>query len=187
MVCFILILFIIKDDYYFVFRYFKYTKPPKRSVNNAKKLFTVLGTLVAITVGAIILVILWYRLKTIFKRKQKKKKIIDQQKHLSSPSNNNISTINNHSTAPRYASSDMLSSIHNTQLAGSKSQSQALIASATPPPTVYKNADALANDSIHSFIDDEHQQQQQEPQEPQQENLTNENDKTAEIQAVTQC
>lgn len=154
-------------------RYFKYTKPPERSANNAKKLFTVLGTLVAITVVAIILVILWYRLKTIFKRRQKQKKMLDQQKHFSSPSPNNL-----HSTAPRYASSDMLSSLPSAQLTGSKSQSQALIAPASPPATVYQNADALANDSIQSYIDDEslHQQTRSLPE-----------DDRIEIEANTQC
>jgi hypothetical protein len=159
------------------FRYFKYTKAPKKSVNNAKKLFAVLGTLVAITIGAIILVILWYRLKTIFKQK-KKKKIIEEQKHFNSPLNKNKNINNNHSTAPRYASSDMLSSIDSIQLTGNKSQSQALVAPPSPPTIVYKNVDALANDSIQSYIDDENQQSQQE-------NLTN--DRTTEIQAITQC
>lgn len=171
------------DFFLFLFlRYFKYTKPPKKSGNNAKKLFTVLGTLVAITIGAIILVILWYRVKAMFKRKQKKKKIIEQQKNFSIPSNTNttINNNNSHSTGPRYASSEVLSSIPSTQLIGNNSQSQALIESETPPPTVYKNADALANDSIHSYIDEENQQQQ-----PQQETLTN---NTAEdIQAITEC
>jgi hypothetical protein len=154
----------------FSFRYFKYTKPPKKSVNNAKKLFTVLGTLAAITIGAIILVILWYRLKAMFKRQEKKKKIVEQQRQLNSPSNNN------HSTAPRYASSDMLGSIHSTQLTGNKSQSQALIAPASSSPsTIYKNVDALANDPIQNFIDEENRQQ----------NITDE--KPIDIQATTQC
>jgi hypothetical protein len=82
----------------------------------------------------------------------------------------------------------MLSTIYNTQLNGNKSQSQVLIEPAVPPTTVYKNADALANESIHSYIDDENQQQQQQQQQeqqPQQENLIN--DRTTEIEATTQC
>ncbi len=154
------------------FRYYKYTKPPKKSANNARKLFIVLGTLIAITIGAIVLVILWYRFKAVFKQRKKKKKIIEQQKHLNSPTNNH-----HHSTAPRYASSEMLSSIHSTQLIGNKSQSQALIAPTSPPATVYKNVDALVNDPIQNFIDDENQSSPQ--------NLTN--DRTTEIQAITQC
>lgn len=183
-------------------RYFKYTKPPKNPKDNIKKLFTVLGTLLAITIGAIILVILWYRLKAMFKRKQKKKKIIEQQKYLNSPltknpnitttTNNDNNNINSHSTEPRYASSDMLSSIPSTQLINNNSQSQALIAPATPPTTVYKNVDALANESIHSFIDEESQQQQQQQQQEQQLQLQPEEeilptDRTTDIQAITEC
>jgi cytoskeletal protein RodZ len=157
--------------YHFIFRYFKYTKPPKKSVNNAKKLFTVLGTLAAITIGAVCLVILWYRVKAIFNRQQKQKKIVEQQRQVNSPSNNN------HSTAPRYASSDLSEgSIHSAQLIGNRNQSQALITSVSPPITVYKNVEALANDSIQSYMDDENQQQQNLP-----------NYRTTEIQANTQC
>ena len=112
----------------------------------------------------------------VFKQKEKQKKMIEQQKHAHSSSHN---TTTNHSTAPRYASSDMISSIHSAPLTGRKSQSQALIGPASSPGTVYKNVDAIATDSIQSYIDDESQQQ------PQQENLTN--DRTTEIQAFTQC
>ncbi|CAF0905425.1 unnamed protein product [Rotaria sp. Silwood1] len=155
--------------------YFKYTKPPK-SVNNAKKLFTVLGTLIAITLGAIILVICWYRLKTIYTRKEKRKKTIEQQRNFNLPPKNNNNAL---LTAPRYASSDMLSSVYSTQLAGNTSQSQTLIAPASPPSIVYKNVDAITNDAIQNYIDEENQQQQQ-PK-----NVTNDN--TTEIQATTQC
>ncbi|CAF3379517.1 unnamed protein product [Rotaria sp. Silwood2] len=170
--------------------YFKYTKPP-RSVNNAKKLFTVLGTLITITVGAIILVICWYRLKTIYKRKQKRKNHVEQQRNLNLPSKNNNNNNNNSQvTAPRYASSDMLSSVYSTQLAGNTSQSQSLIAQASPPSIVYKNIDAITDESIQNYIDDENQQQQQQRQQQQQEqeqpqDLTNDN--MTEIQATTQC
>ena len=91
---------------------------------------------------------------------------------MNSPSNNQ-----HHSTAPRYASSEMLSSIHSTQLIGNKSQSQALIAPTSPSATIYKNVDATVNDPIQNFIDEENQLRPQ--------NLTN--DKTTEIQAITQC
>lgn len=144
-------------------------------MNNAKKLFTVLGTLVAITVAAIIFVILWYRLKAMFKRRQKQKKLLEQQKHFTSPSTNNL-----HSTVPRYASSDMLSSLPSAQLTGNKSQSQALIAPASPTATVYKNVDALANDSIQNYIDDESLQQR--PSLP-----TQDDNHTIDIEANTQC
>jgi hypothetical protein len=83
----------------------------------------------------------------------------------------------------------MLSTIYNTQLTGNKSQSQVLIEPVESPTTVFKNADALANESIHSYIDDENQQQQQQQQQqqpPQQENLINDR-MTEEIQATTQC
>ena len=71
----------------------------------------------------------------------------------------------------------MLGSIHSAQLSGNRSQSQALIVPASPPITVYKNVDALANDPIQNYIDEENQQQQQ--------NLTD--DKTKEFHAVTEC
>ncbi len=140
-----------------------------------KKLFTVLGTLVAITIGAIILVILWYRFTTIYKRKQKQKKLFEQQKHFNSPSSNNL-----HSMAPRYASTDMISSLPTGQFTSNKNQSQALMAPASPLITVYKNIDASVNDSIQSYIDDENQ-----PQQSQQENITT--DETTDIEANTQC
>lgn len=146
-------------------------------MNNAKKLFTVLGTLIAITIAAIIFVILWYRLKAIFKRRQKQKKLLEQQKHFNSPSNNNL-----HSTAPRYASSDMLSSLPSAQLSGNKSQSQALIAaSASPTATVYKNVDALTNDSIQNYIDDESLRNQPSS------SLPDDDQRTIDIEANTQC
>ena len=144
-----------------------------------KKLFTVLGILVAITVGAIILVILWYRLKTVFKRREKQKKMLEQQARLnSSPSNNNN---NQHlSTTPRYASADMLSSaLQNTQFTGNKSQSQALIASAMSMPTVYKNIDAIANDSLPNITTTD------EANALQQANLTD--PRTVETDAITPC
>ena len=145
-------------------------------MNNAKKLFTVLGTLIAITIAAIIFVILWYRLKAIFKRRQKQKKLLEQQKHFNSPSNNNL-----HSTAPRYASSDMLSSLPSAQLPGNKSQSQALIAPASPTATVYKNVDAHTNDSIQNYIDDESLRHQPSS------SIQDDDQKTIEIEANTQC
>ncbi|CAF3868498.1 unnamed protein product [Rotaria magnacalcarata] len=157
--------------------FFKYTKPTPRSANNAKKLFTVLGTLIAITVAAVILVIIWYRLKRLYIQKQKRKKV-EQKRGLNLISSN---TITNHpqTTAPRYASSDMLSSLYSGQSMGNKNQSQTLIARASPPSTIYKNVDALNNDSIQS-IDHEESQQQLQSQ-----NLTN--GKTIEIEDTTEC
>ena len=144
-----------------------------------KKLFTVLGTLLAITLAAIILVILWYRMKTVFKGRQKQKKMLEQQARLTlSPSNNNN---NQHlSTAPRYASADMLSSaVQSAPLTGNKSQSQALIASAMPTPTVYKNIDAIADDSIQNLTTTD---------EANASHQTNLNDpRTTEIEAITPC
>ncbi|CAF4051179.1 unnamed protein product, partial [Rotaria sordida] len=152
--------------------YFKYNKPPKPG-NNPKKLFIVLGTLIAITAGAVIFVICWYRLKAIYTRKEKRKKNLEQPKNFNLSSQNNNSQL----TAPRYASSDLLSGVYSTPLAGNATQSQSLIAPASPPSIVYKNVDALTDDSIHNYIDDENQQQPQ--------NSTN--DKMTEIQATTQC
>ena len=142
-----------------------------------KKLFIVLATLTAITIAAIILVILWYRLKTIFKRNQKRKKLLEQQRrlNLSTPSNN---TNPQRSVTPRYASSDMLSSMQNIQYPSNKSQSQALIAPPVVSATVFKNIDALTNDSIQSYpVDDETSIQ-----------TANVNEqKTTDIEATTSC
>jgi hypothetical protein len=133
----------------------------------------VLGTLIAITIAAIVLVILWYRVKAYYKRKQKKKKIIEQQKPFSSPSNNH-----HHSTAPRYASSDMLGSIHSGQFIGKQSHSQALIAPSTPTAVVYKNIDATAsNEPVQIFAEEEYQPQ----------SSSQINDQTTEIEATTEC
>ncbi|UJR26939.1 hypothetical protein I4U23_008247 [Adineta vaga] len=165
--------------------YYKYTKPPKKSVNNAKKLFTVLGTLVAITVAAIILVILWYRLKAIFKRRQKKKKIIEQQKHFNSPSDHHHQQ---QVTAPRYASSEMLSSIHSGQFNGNKSQSQALITPSSPSAIVYKNIDAMiGNEPSQNLNDDDENQSHQQEQEQQIEPQNVIENKMTDIQATTEC
>jgi FtsZ-interacting cell division protein ZipA len=144
-----------------------------------KKLFTVLGTLMAITIAAIVLVILWYRLKAVFKRRQKQKKMLEQQARLTlSTSNNNNNQ--NPSTALRYASADMLSSaVQSTPLTGNKSQSQALIASAMPTPTIYKNIDAIADDSIQNLTTTN------EANTSQQTNLTG--PRTTEIEAITPC
>ncbi|CAF4337207.1 unnamed protein product, partial [Adineta steineri] len=113
-----------------------------------------------------------------YKRKQKKKKIIEQQRNFNSPSTNF-----NQSTAPRYASSEMLSSTPSTQFIGNKSQSQALIApTAAASAVVYKNIEATTtNESIQNLNDIENQQQQ----ETQSQILTD--DRTTEIEATTQC
>jgi hypothetical protein len=128
-----------------------------------KKLFTVLGTLSAITIGAIILVFFWYRFKAMLKRRKKKKNFVEQQRHSNSPS------INNHNlVAPRYTSSDMLSSSQSAYLSTSKSQSEALIEPSTS--IIYKNIENINNDSTENFIDQDSTEK-----------------KPTEIQAVTQC
>ncbi len=124
-----------------------------------KKLFTVLGTLVAITIGAIILVFFWYRFKTMLKRRKKKKSFVEQQRHFNSPS------INNHNlTVPCYTSSDMLGSIPGAYLSTIKSQSEALIEPSTS--NIYKNMEKIDND----FTDQDSTEK-----------------KSKEMQAVTQC
>jgi hypothetical protein len=137
-------------------------------LNNIKKLFTVLGTLVAITIGAIILVFFWYRFKAMHKRRQKKKQIVEQQRQFNSPGDNN----NYQSTSPRYASSDMSSSVHSAQLPASQSQSQALIElPISQLSNIYKDIEAIdKEDPIENFIDDESLQQD-----------------SPEMQATTQC
>jgi hypothetical protein len=120
-----------------------------------KKLFTVLATLAAITIGAIILVFFYYRFKTMLKRKRKKKNFVELQRQLSSPATNNY-----RSTVPRYASSDMLSSIHSGHIFGGKIQSEALIESSSSQPlTIYKNIDAVDKDPIENLIEKENLQQ----------------------------
>ena len=144
-----------------------------------------LGTLIGITILAIVLVILWYRLKAIFKRQQKKKKILEQQRHLNSPFNQN-----HNSSTPRYASSDILGSIHSTQLPGNKSQSQALIAAAatattvtaaSPSSTLYQNVDVLTNESIQNGVDDDEENPTGQHRDGEQETLTTNS------QAITAC
>ena len=142
-----------------------------------------LGTLLAITVAAIVLVILWYRLKAVFKRRQKKKKIVEQQKHFNSPTNHHHQV-----TAPRYASSEMLSSIHSGQLIGNKSQSQALITPSSPSAIVYKNIDAtIGNEPGQNLIDDENQSRQQQQEQEQPDSPTMINNTTTDMQATTEC
>ena len=135
-----------------MFRYFKYTKPPKKSTNNMKKLFTVLGTLAGITLLAVLLVILWYRLKATYKRRKKQKKILEQQRHFSS---SRAQPSTSHSiTVPRYASSDMISSLPgSSQAITTKSQSQVLIEPKPLVSTVYKNDDALTSNPTEILFD----------------------------------
>ncbi|CAF3594771.1 unnamed protein product [Rotaria sp. Silwood1] len=141
-------------------------------LNNIKKLFTVLGTLIAITISAIVLVFFWYRFKAILKQKKKKKSFIEQQqRHFNSPVLNH-----HHSIATHYASSDTLGSIHSAPVSGSKSRSETLI----EPPTlhslsIYKNTEAIDNEHIKTFIDDESTQQY------------SSDNSLAEIQAISQC
>ncbi|CAF1422581.1 unnamed protein product, partial [Adineta steineri] len=121
-------------------------------LNNVRKLFTVLATLLAITIGAILLVFFWYRFKAMLKRRRKKKKYIERQRHFSSSSSHT-----RRPSVPRYASVDMFDSIQNTYLLGSnKSQFEALI---EPLPMssslIYKNIDTFGNELIEDFIDDD--------------------------------
>jgi hypothetical protein len=149
------------------FRSILHEQTPEGPLNNMKKLFTVLGTLVAITIGAIILVFFWYRFKAMLRRRKKKKKFIENQRHFNSPALNS-----HHSSAPRYASVDMLGSIHSAYLFDNKNQCEALIES---PQAIYKNIEAIENNRIENFIDDESLQQ----------DLSE--DKTTKIPAITQC
>jgi hypothetical protein len=140
-----------------------------------KKLFTVLGTLIAITIGAIIFLLFWYRLKTILKRRKKKKSFVEQQQHFNSPA------INNHLTTPRYASSDISGSIYSEHLSMSKSQSEALI----EPPVLQtspscKNIETIENNYVENFIDDESLKQDSTEK-------TTTTTTTTEMQEVTQC
>ncbi|CAF1194058.1 unnamed protein product [Rotaria sordida] len=135
------------------------TTTQETPLNNIKKLFTVLGTLIAITIGAIVFVYFWYRFKGILRQKKKKKTfLVQQQGHFNSP------ILNHHhhhlSIAIHYASSDILGSINNVHLSRSKSHSQTLI----EPPilqslSMYKNTESIDNDQIVNFIDDESIQQ----------------------------
>ena len=116
-----------------------------------KKLFTVLATLVAITICAIMVVFLWYRCKRVIKQRKKKQSFVEQQRHFNSPA------FKNHpSTTLRYASSEISGSIYSAQLSTTKSQSEALIE--PPAPTIYKNFETNENDPIENFIEDTNKQ-----------------------------
>ncbi|CAF3718479.1 unnamed protein product [Rotaria socialis] len=145
--------------------------PNESPFNNLKKLFTVLSTLLAITVGAIAGVFFWYRFKAIIKQRRKKKNLIEQQRHFNSP------VLNNHNSgAGQYASSDTLGSIHSARLSGSKSHSETYVEPATlQASSLYKNIEAIDSDPVENFIDDESLHQD-----------STDNSLT-EIPAVTQC
>jgi len=73
----------------------------------------------------------------------------------------------------------MLSTMQNPQFQSNKSQSQALITAPIVSATVFKNIDALTNDSIQSYsVDDDNSIQTA--------NINNEQ-RTTEIQATTPC
>jgi hypothetical protein len=117
----------------------------KESLNNIRKLFTVLATLIAITICAIILVFLWYRCKRIIKRRKKTQSFVEQQRHFNSPA------FKNHPSATlRYASSEISGSIYSAQLSTTKSQSEALI---EPSPPISKNMETNDSDPVQDFID----------------------------------
>lgn len=118
-----------------------------RSLNNIRKLFTVLAALVATTIFAIFLVFMWYRCQTIMKRRRKTKSFTEQSKHFNSPA------FQNHSSLPtRYASSDTSGSLYSAQFSAVKSQSEALIDTSTL--NTYKN---LEQDLAANFIEEESQ------------------------------
>lgn len=110
-----------------------------RSLNNIRKLFTVLAILIGVTISAIFLVFMWYRCQTMLKRRRKKRSFVEQSKHFNSPA------FHNHSSMTiRYASSDMSGSLYSAHLSCGKSQSEALIESSTF--NTYKNLAILEND-----------------------------------------
>ena len=111
----------------------------KTSLNNIRKLFIVLATLISITIFAIVLVFAWYRTKTIIKRRKKKQSFVEQERHFNSPAFNNHQSI-----TFRYASSDMSGSLYSGQISTTKSQSEALI---EPPTSItYKKLETIDND-----------------------------------------
>lgn len=115
-------------------------------------------------------------MKTIYKRRKKQKKILEQQKHFSS---SRTQPTNRTTTVPRYASSDMISTLpSSSQAMEGKSQSQILVEPNLPVATVYKNTDAIVNEPIEDFIDDDNRQPLSD------ENLSNQ--QTADIQETTQ-
>lgn len=113
-----------------------------------KKLFTVLGTLLAITIGAIILVFFWYRFKSMLKRRKKKKSFVEHQRHFNSPAIHNHS----HPIAPCYASSDMSGSVHSGRLSISKSQSEALIEPSIS--NIYQNFEKITSEPMKSLLNE---------------------------------
>ncbi|CAF1344108.1 unnamed protein product [Adineta ricciae] len=121
-------------------------QPPRRSLNNTKKLFTVLATLVAITLGAIILVFFWYRFKSMLKQRRKKRKFLQHQRHFNTPV-----TRSPLSPLPRYASVDVLGSTQSEHLlANNQSQFEALSS------MIYNNIDSIDKDPIdNEFNKDE--------------------------------
>lgn len=126
--------------------------PVDIGLNNIKKLFIVLGTLLAITTSAIAFVFFWYRFKAIVKQTKKKKSLIEQQQqHFNSP------VLDKHSsTGIQYASSDTLDSVPSARLSGSKSHSETYVEPATLQTiSLYKNIEPIDSEPIENFIDDE--------------------------------
>ncbi|CAF0901263.1 unnamed protein product [Didymodactylos carnosus] len=125
--------------------WFKYTDNPitekQRKRDNMIKLFTVLATIFAITIFAIILVIIWYRLKAIWKRNKKKKK---QQRRMSNVTSSQYNpsgrfdamtdSRSNSFTADTLANNDMMI-INRSGGSGFKTQSQSLISAGVPSPS----------------------------------------------------
>lgn len=120
-----------------------------RSLNNFRKLFTVLAALVAMTICAIFLVFMWYRCQTMMKRRRKKKSFTEQSKHFNSPAfHNHLSSL-----PIRYASSDTSGSLYSAQFSATKSQSEALIDTSTL--NTYKNLGNLEHELVDTFIEEE--------------------------------
>jgi len=80
-----------------------------KPLNNIRKLFTVLTTLIGITICAICLVFFWYRMKSIVKRRRKKQTFVDQQQHFNSPAFQ-------HALVSKYIGSDLNETKSNNDL-----------------------------------------------------------------------
>lgn len=140
---------------FFLISFFKFINKQqivrRKALNDTRKLFKVLGILMAITIVAIILVILWYRAKSVLQRQQQRKKLLEQQRRLNVTSN--VAAGHNHpsssvnqirSTATCYASSEMLTTLPTVPLNESRSQSLALVNSTGTTGSL--------NDKIHTSL-----------------------------------
>ncbi|UJR22193.1 hypothetical protein I4U23_025257 [Adineta vaga] len=120
-----------------------------KSLNNTKKLFTVLAILAAITIGAIILVFFWYRFKAMLKRRRKKRKFLQHQRHFNTPV-----TPSPLSSLPRYASVDILGNTDSVHLLNSnRKQFEAFIES--PSSTISNIGEPMDKTQPETYMDDE--------------------------------